>query len=149
MSHDPTYRGSYSLAFQALMQRLLRSKPRSAQDLTLVYPHITTSNSVPNDFYRPEGSSVHGGIDFNYVGGQSTVNTAGENPVFAPVTGTVVALQDAIGGVVIRSDQDGTLHRILHLHTTAVSYLPPNNRVVAGETQLGTMGGKGAGPGQS
>ena len=44
------------------------------------------------------------------------------------------------GGVIIRSDLDGTLHRILHLNTTDVEVGDP---VVAGSTQLGTLGGKG------
>ena len=133
MSHDPNYIGSSTLVMQEFIESILRPKPLSEQNTTLVRPHFTSSMYRLND--RPGSWSrgdVHGGIDFNYRGGQGPLNIDGANPVYAPVTGTVIGLQPAnhivgnvvsssVGGVVIRSDLDGTLHRIIHMHRINVS----------------------------
>lgn len=61
MSHNSTYRGSYSSAFMAVVGRVLRPTPFSG---AVVSPHITHTN----DYFRG-GAALHGGIDFNFVGG--------------------------------------------------------------------------------
>ncbi len=125
------YWGSYSKKFQEIMDLILLPKQGSTD---LIYPHITSP------FYRQSTSTAHYGVDFNYEGGQGALNAAGENAVYSVVNGTVVALQPDWGGVVIQASSDGTLHRILHLETTLVAL---NQAVISGETQLGTMGGRG------
>jgi peptidoglycan hydrolase-like protein with peptidoglycan-binding domain len=104
-----------------------------------VAPHVTshfghrTLNGHPDD---------HGGVDFNYVGGQNGANL--EHPtVRSPVSGTVVygEGQGNYGTVKIRDDQ-GNLHEILHLDSRSVRVTDPPTRVEAGDP-IGTMGGRG------
>lgn len=84
----------------------------------------------------------HGGVDFNYVGGQSGANLT--HPVVrSPVSGTVTygAGQGEYGAVKIRDDQ-GNTHVILHLDSRSVRLTDPPTRVEAGDP-IGTMGGRG------
>lgn len=86
----------------------------------------------------------HGGVDFNYVGGQNGVNL--EHPtVRSPVSGVVEYGdgQGSYGTVKIRDDQ-GNLHEILHLDSRSVRVADPPTRVEAGDP-IGTMGGRGPG----
>lgn len=89
----------------------------------------------------------HGGVDFNYTGGQSGRNL--EHPVLrSPVSGTVEYGdgQGQYGTVKIRDDQ-GNLHEILHMDSRSVRVTDPPTRIEAGDP-IGTMGGRGPdGPG--
>ena len=143
--------GSYSLTFQLLIESMLR--PRVDDSGNNIVPHITfnTDLTVNDTYHVRENNRLHSGIDINYEGG-STANPENIYPVYSPVTGTVIALQPDIGGAIIKSNLDGTFHRILHLDTTTVrindSTINPStglpwNRVTAGETQIGLMGNEG------
>ncbi|MFD0726417.1 peptidoglycan-binding protein [Lysobacter brunescens] len=86
----------------------------------------------------------HGGVDFNYVGGQNGVNLR-HPTVHSPVSGVVEYGdgQGSYGTVKIRDDQ-GNLHEILHLDSRSVRVTDPPTRVEAGDP-IGTMGGRGPG----
>lgn len=86
----------------------------------------------------------HGGVDFNYVGGQSGANLR-HPTVHSPVSGVVEYGdgQGSYGTVKIRDDQ-GNLHEILHLDSRSVRVTDPPTRVEAGDP-IGTMGGRGPG----
>lgn len=88
----------------------------------------------------------HGGVDFNYVGGQSGANL--QHPtVRSPVSGEVIFSGGQYGTVKIRDDQ-GNTHEILHLDSRSVQVTNPPTRVEAGDP-IGTMGGRGPnGPNQ-
>lgn len=94
-------------------------------------PHVTSP------FGAERGAVDHGGVDFNYVGGQSGVNLR-HPTVHAPVSGTVVFAGGQYGAVKIR-DAAGNMHEILHLQTQAVREGQP---IEAG-APIGTMGGRG------
>ena len=102
-----------------------------------VNPHVTsrfghrTLNGRPDD---------HGGVDFNYVGGQNGVNLR-HPTVHSPVSGEVVFSGGQYGTVKIRDGQ-GNLHEILHLDSRSVQVTNPPTRVEAGDP-IGTMGGRG------
>lgn len=84
----------------------------------------------------------HGGVDFNYVGGQNGINL--RHPVVrSPVAGMVIYGdgQGAYGTVRIR-DGAGNVHEILHLHSRSVRVTSPPTRIEAGDP-IGTMGGRG------
>lgn len=101
-----------------------------------VNPHMTSDfgprilNGKPDD---------HGGVDFNYVGGQNGVNLT-HPTVRSPVSGTVVASGGGYNTVGIRDDQ-GNVHQILHLDSRSVQLTNPPTRVEAGDP-IGTMGGR-------
>lgn len=88
----------------------------------------------------------HGGVDFNYVGGQSGANL--QHPtVRSPVSGEVIFSGGQYGTVKIRDDQ-GNTHEILHMDSRSVQVTNPPTRVEAGDP-IGTMGGRGPnGPNQ-
>lgn len=90
---------------------------------------------------RKDGSSPHGGIDFNYnVPGQAGLNLRHPN-VYSPVDGTVVKEPGGKYGMVSIRDTKGFLHEILHLQSQSVSKGQP---IKAGQP-IGSMGGVGAG----
>lgn len=104
-----------------------------------VAPHMTSD-------YGPRTlngrADHHGGVDFNYVGGQSGINL--RHPVVrSPVSGVVVygAGQGSYGTVKIRDDA-GNVHEILHLDARSVRATDPPTRINAGDP-IGTMGGRG------
>ena len=104
-------------------------------------PHVT-SDYGPRTLKGRAGQ--HGGVDFNYEGGQSGLNL--QHPtVHAPVSGVVVygAGQGNYGTVKIRDDH-GNVHEILHLAMRTVRLTQPPTRVNAGDA-IGTMGGRGPG----
>ncbi|MGO1069333.1 peptidoglycan-binding protein [Lysobacter sp. CA199] len=118
--------------------------PRSFNDVMRVVlppqngvnPHMTsdfgprTLNGKADD---------HGGVDFNYVGGQSGINLR-HPTVHSPVSGTVVRSGGGYNMVGIRDDQ-GNVHQILHLDSRSVQVTNPPTRVQAGDP-IGTMGGE-------
>lgn len=101
-----------------------------------VAPHMT-SDYGPRTLYGRRDD--HGGVDFNYVGGQSGLNLR-HPEVRSPVSGVVVygAGQGNYGTVKIRDDQ-GNTHEILHLDSRSVRVTNPPTRVQAGDP-IGTMG---------
>jgi len=91
------------------------------------------------------GRRVHltltGGIDFNYLGGQTSLNLSHQG-LRSPVTGVVTnAGEGNVGRIAIR-DANGFTHEILHTHAQHVSIGDP---VVAGQL-IGTMGNTGVKP---
>lgn len=104
-----------------------------------VAPHITSDYGQRTLNGRPDH---HGGVDFNYVGGQAGINLR-HPTVRSPVSGVVVygAGQGSYGTVKIRDDQ-GNVHEILHLDSRSVRVTDPPTRVNAGDP-IGTMGGRG------
>jgi peptidoglycan hydrolase-like protein with peptidoglycan-binding domain len=108
-----------------------------------VAPHIT-SDFGPRILNGRQDD--HGGVDFNYVGGQSGRNL--QHPVVgSPVSGEVVFSGGQYGTVKIRDDY-GNTHEILHLNSRSVQVTDPPTRVEAGDP-IGTMGGRGPnGPNQ-
>jgi len=107
---------------------------------TYVHPHVTSPYG--ETYTRPKGSSnPHGGIDFNYLGGQTSLNLSHQG-LRSPVTGVVTnAGEGNVGRIAIR-DANGFTHEILHTHAQHVSIGDP---VVAGQL-IGTMGNTGVKP---
>lgn len=98
-----------------------------------VRPHIT------GQFGERRSNGNHGGVDFNYVGGQTGINM--RHPVVrSPVSGSVV-FGDGEGqyGTVKIRDAQGNTHEILHLDSRSVR---SGDTVQAGDP-IGTMGGRG------
>ncbi len=94
-------------------------------------PHVT------GNYNEPRGKGTHGGVDFNYRGGQTGINLT--NPtVHSPVDGTVVFVGGNYGTVAIR-DANGNLHQILHTNSQLVQ---PGQKISTGNP-IGTMGGTG------
>ncbi|WP_226468470.1 peptidoglycan-binding protein [Luteimonas panaciterrae] len=104
-----------------------------------VAPHIT-SDFGPRILNGQHDD--HGGVDFNYVGGQSGANLR-HPTVRSPVSGEVVFSGGSYGTVKIRDDQ-GNMHEILHMDSRSVQVTNPPTRVQAGDP-IGTMGGRGPG----
>src|SRR6266849_4572881 len=65
------------------------------------------------DFCEQRARGPHGGLDFNYVGGQTGLNLT-HPTVFSPVGGKVIRSD---GGIVTIIDANGLFHEILHLDT--------------------------------
>ena len=117
-------------SFDATMQQMM--PPQAG-----IKPHITGS------YGEDRGNKNHGGVDFNYVGGQAGRNLQ-HPPVNAPVSGKVTFSGGSYGTVKIL-DAQGNSHEILHLHSRSVK---EGDTVQAGQ-QIGTMGGRGPdGPNQ-
>lgn len=104
-----------------------------------VAPHIT-SDFGPRILNGRHDD--HGGVDFNYVGGQSGANLR-HPTVRSPVSGEVVFSGGDYGTVKIR-DAQGNMHEILHMDSRSVQVTNPPTRVQAGDP-IGTMGGRGPG----
>ncbi len=142
-------RGSYSLAFQAIMDLMLA--PFTNTSGAYLRPAITSPFYRLDDYTNQNGElvwrrgDVHGGIDFNFAD-PSGVGGLGNNPaniraVYAPVSGTVVFIDRVLyNTVVIRSNVDGSFHTISHLDSIPgeLSFNPPST-VTAGVTSLGNM----------
>ncbi|KAB7604199.1 M23 family metallopeptidase, partial [Verminephrobacter sp. Larva24] len=95
-------------------------------------PHVT------GNYGENRGSSSpHGGVDFNYQGGQSGINLT--NPtVYSPIGGTVTFVGGRYGTIRIR-DAGGNSHEILHTYS---QYVTVGDAVKVGDA-IGTMGGRG------
>jgi hypothetical protein len=99
-----------------------------------VQPHITGPagrfGAGEAEGRQDPSSILHGGVDFNYIGGQtSRLNRS--NPVLrSPVDGIVVnAGQGTVGRIAIR-DKNGFIHEILH---TSAQHVTNGDPVVAGQ----------------
>lgn len=97
-------------------------------------PSNGQSAVIGGEYGETRGSGTHGGVDFNYPGGQSGINLT--NPaVYSPITGVVTGVGGTWGWVTIR-DVNGNSHEILHLDSQVVTV---GQTIRAGE-QIGTMG---------
>lgn len=92
------------------------------------YKCINTAYLEPVDGY-----GIHAGID--YKASKGTI-------VYAPVTGTVEYSKDDYGTVTIKDNQHKVYVISLHLDTRSVK---KTDSVIAGVTQIGTVGGTGLG----
>lgn len=118
--------------FDDVMRTMLPPQGNVAPHMTSDYGHRTLNGRANH----------HGGVDFNYVGGQNGINL--RHPVVrSPVSGVVIygAGQGRYGTVKIRDDQ-GNVHEILHLDSRSVRVTDPPTRINAGDA-IGTMGGRG------
>ncbi len=97
-----------------------------------IHAHITSQYGE----VRLNGTT-HKGVDFNYVGGQTTVNLT-HPKLYSPVDGKVTFVGGNFGTVKIQ-DKQGYSHELLHLHTQKVKV----GEVVKLGEEIGTMGGKG------
>lgn len=111
--------------FQAAMNTILPGQNG-------ITPHITGHYGE----HRGE-KGPHGGVDFNYVGGQNGLNLR-HPEVHSPVSGVVEVSGGQYGTVGIR-DKDGNLHQLLHLQSQSVKV---GDKVEPGQV-VGTMGGRG------
>lgn len=103
-----------------------------------VVPHDTSAYGATTN-RPPSSSNPHRGVDFNYLGGQTTKFNQSHPALRSPVDGVVEnAGEGTVGRIAIR-DGNGFLHEILHTHTRNVSVGDP---VVAGQL-IGTMGNTG------
>ena len=98
-----------------------------------VAPHVT------GHFAEDRGNRTHGGVDFNYVGGQNGVNLR-HPTIHSPVSGEVTFVGGSFGTIKIR-DAEGNSHELLHTNTQSVRV---GQQVSAGDA-IGTMGGRGPG----
>lgn len=77
---------------------------------TMLPPVNGTPPHITGRFGEPRPAGPHGGIDFNYVGGQTGVNM--EYPlVRSPVSGTIIFAGGEDGTIIIRDD-NGFIHKI-------------------------------------
>jgi len=114
--------------------------PRSFSDVMRVMlppqngvsPHMT-SDYGPRTLYGRADN--HGGVDFNYQGGQSGINLR-HPTVRSPVSGTVEFPQNSAYNTVGIRDKHGNLHQVLHLDARSVRN---GQRIDAGDP-IGTMG---------
>ncbi|WP_233341837.1 M23 family metallopeptidase, partial [Xylella fastidiosa] len=95
-------------------------------------PHITGNYRE----IRPD-KPPHGGIDFNYQGGQTGINLT-HPTIHSPISGTVTFVGGRYSTIKIR-DADGNSHEILHTESQQVTV---GQQVNAGDP-IGTMGGRG------
>lgn len=117
------------MSWNDIMRRMLPPVKGVVPDITSPY----------GDTNRPEGSSnPHGGVDFDYLGGQNALNQSHQG-VRSPVDGIVENAGAGTAGRIAIRDKNGVLHEILHTHSRHVSVGDP---LVAGQL-IGTMGNTG------
>lgn len=109
-----------------------------ASVLDWMLPPVGTIRAhLTGTFDEMRGSTRHGAVDFNYIGGQNGINL--QHPaVRTPIDGEVTFSGGQYGTVKIE-DSNGYSHEFLHLQTRAVS---AGQHVTAGDV-IGTMGGRG------
>jgi murein DD-endopeptidase MepM/ murein hydrolase activator NlpD len=129
------------MSWNDIMRRVLPPIKTKKPDGTyrILEPNITSHYG--ETYNRPKDSSnPHGGVDFNYFGGQTSPFNLSHQGLRSPVTGIVTnAGEGSVGRIAIR-DANGFTHEILHTHAQHVSIGDP---VVAGQL-IGTMGNTGA-----
>lgn len=128
---------------QGEQQQSVRSGGRSFEDVMRVMlppqngiaPHMTSDFGPRTLNGRADD---HGGVDFNYRGGQTGINL--RNPVVhSPVAGTVEVPPNSAYGTVGIRDAQGNLHQVLHLDSRSVQ----NGQQVGVGDPIGRMGGRG------
>jgi putative chitinase len=113
--------------------------PRSFDDVMKVMlpPQNGVSPHVTGHYGEHRSKGDHGGVDFNYVGGQNGVNL--QHPtIHAPISGKVTFVGGQYGTIKIL-DAQGNSHEILHTHSQSVK---EGQQIAAGQP-IGTMGGRG------
>jgi len=102
-------------------------------------PQNGTAPHVTGSFGEPRGDKNHGGVDINYVGGQSGINLT-HPTIHSPISGTIEMPPNGgqYGTIGIR-DQYGNLHQILHTNSQLVT----NGQEINAGDPIGTMGGTG------
>ncbi|CAF4000419.1 unnamed protein product [Rotaria sp. Silwood1] len=97
-------------------------------------PHVTSPFGSSNTRPKP-----HGGVDFNYVGGQTGINLRNPN-VNSPISGVVTFVGGKYGTIKIQDDK-GVSHEILHTESQSVR---KGENIIVGQ-KIGTMGNTGPG----
>ncbi|MDR6843261.1 XVIPCD domain-containing protein [Pseudoxanthomonas sacheonensis] len=113
--------------------------PRSFDDVMKVMlpPQNGVSPHVTGHYGEHRDKGDHGGVDFNYVGGQTGINK--QHPTInAPISGKVTFVGGQYGTIKIE-DAQGNSHEILHTQSQSVK---EGQQVTAGQP-IGTMGGRG------
>lgn len=98
---------------------------------------------------------IHFGVDINYAGqGQNIMGPNWTHPaIYSPVEGTVIGIQPADNGVIIR-DANGLVHELRHFDTISDAVINAYEAYKAGDyananiqagSQIGNMGNKGPG----
>ncbi len=125
---------------QALAQPATNTQDqRSFDDVMKVMlpPQNGVSPHVTGHYGEHRGKGDHGGVDFNYVGGQNGVNL--QHPTInSPISGKVTFVGGQYGTIKIE-DAQGNSHEILHTQSQSVK---EGQQVTAGQP-IGTMGGRG------
>ncbi len=108
--------------------------------IKIMLPSVGNSNvHITANFNEPRSSGPHGGVDFNYIGGQTGINLT-HPTIYSPVSGTVTFVGGQYGTIKI-IDANGNSHEILHTNS---QFVKAGDSISAGE-QIGTMGGRGPG----
>lgn len=135
--------GQSVVAPQGEQQKAVHSGERSFEDVMQVMlppqagisPHMTSDFGPRTLNGRPDD---HGGVDFNYRGGQAGINL--RHPVVhSPVAGTIEVPPNSAYGTVGIRDAQGNLHQVLHLDSRLVQ----NGQQVSAGDPIGKMGGRG------
>lgn len=100
-------------------------------------PQSGVTPRVTGSFGENRPNGPHGGVDFNYSGGQTGVNMT-KPVIYAPIGGEITFAGGKYGTVKIK-DAEGNSHEILH---TDSQHVVPGQRVSTGDP-IGTMGGRG------
>lgn len=113
--------------------------PRSFDDVMKVMlpPQSGVSPHITGHYGEHRNKGDHGGVDFNYVGGQNGINLR-HPTIHAPISGKVTFVGGQYGTIKIE-DAQGNSHEILHTHSQSVK---EGQRITAGQP-IGTMGGRG------
>jgi len=108
--------------------------------MNIVLPNVNgnTAHVTGNYGETRAGKPPHGGVDFNYVGGQNGINLTHPG-LNSPISGTVVEPLGGRYGIVTIRDADGNLHQILHTDSRSVTV---GQKINAGDP-IGTMGNTG------
>ena len=135
---------------EGLKQAIMKMLPPIEIDGKIYYPGISDPkdgvfysdrNGRSRDVCFTDTKCSHCGIDINYrneQGGSAPINNNKPN-LYSPVDGEVYSIDEKYGTVIIKAD-DGSYHAVTHLLDINVK---KGDKVKAGETQLGKMGGKG------
>ena len=113
--------------------------PRSFDDVMKIMlpPQNGVSPHITGHYGEHRGNGDHGGVDFNYVGGQTGINR--QHPTInAPISGKVTFVGGQYGTIKIE-DAQGNSHEILHTQSQLVR---EGQQITAGQP-IGTMGGRG------
>lgn len=98
--------------------------------------HITNGNG-----YDPTGKNgrKHGGVDLNYIGGQTSPVNRSFPPIYSPIAGTISLPAPNKWNIIKVVDANGFSHEFLHCNTVLVT----NGQAVQPGAVLGRMGRAG------